>query len=331
MPNQRNDDRNRPRHDLSSRDDDPSMRDSREGTLDEDDGRYMRDDWRSRGGTGGAWGRDDRDFGQAGRGIGEREPSSGRGQPRWSGDDDRAYMAGRRDGNQGHGNRGYGEPGSSTRYPGGIDQSYGDRYRGYQERSQGATYNTGEDRGPGGYDRMNEAYDRGMQGAGHGDRGMQGTGYGYRGDGYADRGWRRGVQSFRDLGYEYASRAERPSHRGKGPAGYVRSDARIQEDVNDALTEDHDVDAEHITVKVEHGDVTLTGTVTERGQKYRAEEVVERVSGVKEIDNQLRVVRDRGARDRQASMGPDEGKDTGHGTSGFGNGNGNDKSKRPHA
>ena len=74
---------------------------------------------------------------------------------------------------------------------------------------------------------------------------------------------------------------------GKGPKGYKRSDERIQEDVNEALTRHYDVDASDIEVSVLDGEVTLAGTVANRQMKRRAEEAVEFCSGVKDVHNQL--------------------------------------------
>ncbi len=45
------------------------------------------------------------------------------------------------------------------------------------------------------------------------------------------------------FGDEDAARRREQDHRGKGPAGYTRSDERIREDANDTLTEDWRVDA----------------------------------------------------------------------------------------
>ena len=78
-------------------------------------------------------------------------------------------------------------------------------------------------------------------------------------------------------------------HRGRGPKGYTRSDDRIREDVSDALSDDHHVDASEITVAVSGSEVTLTGTVASRQEKRRAEDCADRVSGVKHVQNNLRV------------------------------------------
>jgi osmotically-inducible protein OsmY len=81
---------------------------------------------------------------------------------------------------------------------------------------------------------------------------------------------------------------------GKGPKGYQRSDPRIQEEVCDRLTYSN-VDAEDIEVSVESGEVTLSGSVRNRWDKRRAEDLVEEVSGVREVHNTIRVARqDRG-------------------------------------
>lgn len=76
---------------------------------------------------------------------------------------------------------------------------------------------------------------------------------------------------------------------GRGPKGYQRSEERIREDISDQLTEAPDVDASDITVEVSGGEVTLTGTISDRSQKRRAEEIVEGCSGVSDVINHLRV------------------------------------------
>jgi osmotically-inducible protein OsmY len=84
-------------------------------------------------------------------------------------------------------------------------------------------------------------------------------------------------------------RREMDDHTGHGPAGYTRSDERILEDACDELTDDWGVDARQIQVTVANGDVTLEGTVPSREQKRRAEDCVEDVSGVRNVQNNLRV------------------------------------------
>lgn len=88
-----------------------------------------------------------------------------------------------------------------------------------------------------------------------------------------------------------SSRSTAPTgmHRGKGPLNYMRSDERIREQICEALTDDHHVDASHIDVVVKNGEVTLSGTVEDRRQKRLAEDIAERCGGVKDISNQLKI------------------------------------------
>ena len=78
-------------------------------------------------------------------------------------------------------------------------------------------------------------------------------------------------------------------HRGRGPANYTRSDDRILEDTCDKLTEDWGVDARNVQVTVQNGEVTLDGTVENRRQKRRAEDIVHDLSGVGHVQNNLRI------------------------------------------
>ena len=91
------------------------------------------------------------------------------------------------------------------------------------------------------------------------------------------------------FGDDEAARRREQDHRGRGPEGYSRSDQRILEDACDRLTEDRGVDATGITVTVDKGELTLAGTIGDRNQKRRAEDCVEDVSGVKHVQNNLRV------------------------------------------
>lgn len=96
-------------------------------------------------------------------------------------------------------------------------------------------------------------------------------------------------------GADYARETIEPmqSHRGKGPKNYRRADTRIEEEVNEALTIDHHVDATDIIVSVADGEVTLTGIVSSRAMKRRAEDVAESCSGVRDVFNNLRIQNDR--------------------------------------
>jgi CBS domain-containing protein len=82
---------------------------------------------------------------------------------------------------------------------------------------------------------------------------------------------------------------ESGEHRGRGPKNYQRSDERIGEELNERLTDDARLDASEIDVRVENREVTLTGTVRDRDEKRRAEDIAESVSGVSHVQNDLRV------------------------------------------
>ena len=85
------------------------------------------------------------------------------------------------------------------------------------------------------------------------------------------------------------SRRRDRGYRGQGPSGYTRSDERIKEDACDALTQDWGVDARQVSVTVSDGEVTLDGTVPSRVQKRRAEDCIDDLSGVRHVQNNLRV------------------------------------------
>lgn len=116
--------------------------------------------------------------------------------------------------------------------------------------------------------------------------------YGYRGDYRRDeRGFfdRAGDEIASWFGDEDAARRRELDHRGRGPGHYTRSDERILEDACDSLTDDWQVDARNVQVTVNEGEVTLDGTVDNRAAKRRAEDCVEWISGVKHVQNNLRV------------------------------------------
>lgn len=121
----------------------------------------------------------------------------------------------------------------------------------------------------------------GRQGGGYGRSygSMQTSGRSDRDDRWAPADWRE--QHLEELG-PYA---------GQGPLGYQRSRDRIIEDVNEALTWAGDVDASDVRVTVDGDEVTLEGTVDTRRAKRAAEHAVERVRGVADVHNHLRLRR----------------------------------------
>jgi len=79
------------------------------------------------------------------------------------------------------------------------------------------------------------------------------------------------------------------NYRGNGPKNYTRSSERIKEDVNDRLSDAWDIDASDIDVSIDGNEVTLSGTVPSKQQKRRAEDIAESVSGVQNVQNNLRI------------------------------------------
>jgi len=202
-------------------------------------------------------------FGNTGREDRERE--------RWAENRDRGYGVGvsgqywTRDGHGGGENRGYGDN------------------RGYETRSHD------EQRFAGQYGQRDLNQDRFRSGWGSGNRGGGASSF--------DREYGSGSAELNALGVGglqqggFASYGERTSFHGRGPKGYARSDERIREDLSERLCEDHDVDATEISIVVKDGEVTLIGTVENRRQKHRAEDITDSVMGVKEVHNQLRVAK----------------------------------------
>jgi hypothetical protein len=85
-----------------------------------------------------------------------------------------------------------------------------------------------------------------------------------------------------------SERSSEQDFRGRGPRNVMRADDRIREDVCEALMDDEDLDASEIEVIVADGEVTLVGTVASRLDKRLAEDLSANVSGVRDVNNQLR-------------------------------------------
>ena len=143
--------------------------------------------------------------------------------------------------------------------------------------------------------------------------GRERIGYGSESSYGSRAGWDLGAHQ-RDIGGQRGGQ----SFRGMGPQEYKRSDERIREDVCERLTDSHAIDARNVMVEVNQGNVTLSGTVHERRMRYAAEDLVERIGGVANINNQLRVQkRDEASsatRSGGSSASPGEGSPSGTGT-----------------
>ncbi len=93
---------------------------------------------------------------------------------------------------------------------------------------------------------------------------------------------------------------------GRGPEGYQRGDERIMEEVCERLTQHGQIDASGIQVRVTDGEVTLSGSVNTRDEKRMAEDAIESISGVNDVQNKLRVQKQNGdgAKQKQESETP---------------------------
>ena len=225
----------------------------------------------------------------------QRERNSGR--------DDNAPLSDRYR-NERFGTAGYGP----ARYTPGGGRSFssftGNDFGGGDFSGGAGTY--GHERAPIGGER---AYGRGSYGGGAWGSGTYGAGS-WLGANHgewrdrdfgSDRGYARGDRDQRGFleragdavsrwfGDEEGYGRQRENYRGHGPAGYTRTDERIREDASERLTDDWAVDARRIEVSVSSGEITLNGAVPSRDQKRRAEDLVEDVSGVKHVQNNLRV------------------------------------------
>jgi len=77
--------------------------------------------------------------------------------------------------------------------------------------------------------------------------------------------------------------------------GVARDDLRIREEVCRNLCSTSALDVSDITVAVIAGEVTLSGSIDDRGQKHQAEDLAADVTGVIDVHNQLRLRRTRRA------------------------------------
>ena len=163
-------------------------------------------------------------------------------------------------------------------FGGGYGQGYGSGSQGYGMRP-----------GP----QSQGGFGQGSYGQGQGGYG-QGSQSGYQG-GYGGMGQGGGMSQ----GYG--------SQRGQGraPRAYRRSDERVREDLYERLSQGG-VDASEVIVEVQEGRVTLRGTVPDRWMKHHIEDMADNISGVQDVENQIRVQRGgsssarKAARDRRA-------------------------------
>lgn len=96
-----------------------------------------------------------------------------------------------------------------------------------------------------------------------------------------------------------------PRWRGRTPKGYVRSDERIKDDVCERLCHSSDIDVSEVSVEARNGTIVLEGSVPDRRMKHRIEDICEECIGVNDVDNRIRIARDRADASREADAGTD--------------------------
>jgi osmotically-inducible protein OsmY len=197
--------------------------------------------------------------------------------------------------------------GYGTQGPGMMQGYGGQGFGGYGAQGYGAQ----------GYGAQGYAGAQGYGARGYGAQGYGGPGYGMQGYGTQGPGMMQGYGSPSyaqqpGSGMGYGGAADTPAYvygyvvttyTGRGPRNYQRSDERIREDINDALTGNPDIDASDIEVVVTDGDVVLIGVVDSRDAKRLAEDIAEQTSGVRDVQNQVRVQRDTSRQDAQLAEG----------------------------
>lgn len=118
-------------------------------------------------------------------------------------------------------------------------------------------------------------YDRDRPGTRINEYAQQGYSKGYGQTGYSED----------QAGGDYANPEVESGTRS--PKNYRGSDERIYVEACEALG--REIDASDIEVNCSEGEVTLTGTVKTRKEKRLAEHIVDRIMGVQDIHNQLKV------------------------------------------
>jgi BON domain len=161
------------------------------------------------------------------------------------------------------------------------------------------------------YGRAASPYDEGEIGSWYGgDTGMGDAGSGWYGgpsggqiqDPYGDppgsQFWRQygeqlGGHESREYGRgdRFGTSGGQPRGRfsGRGPRDYRRSDERIREDVCELLTRHGEIDASEMEVEIREATVILRGMADSGRTRRLAEELVEDVPGVRDVQNELRV------------------------------------------
>lgn len=232
---------------------------------------FGRDPDRNQGGGYGRMGLGERGGWGSSHGMGSRDRESP--QQGYGSGTQRGYGSGRMGGN-----------GGTTGYGGSYGHGALGGYGGYG-RSEGRDH--------GNRDHGNRDYGAREWGSQQGSRELGGRGR-EGGDRDEDRDEQGGLLHRMGEGFKNVfgmNDRDRGPHFGKGPKGYKRSDERIREEVSEVIARQGWIDASDVEVKVQNGEVTLTGTIDQRDHKRRLEQMIEDLPGVDDVRNELRVKR----------------------------------------
>jgi hypothetical protein len=205
-------------------------------------------------------------------------------------------------GSGGHSGGGYGGFGGH-----GYSRGEGSWRQGRWERGPGQVRPPGQSYRQPDFDDRDENLQRGFGMSPYGGYGSREQGA-YGGD--EERGtW--GGSGYQGPGYGHQG----SSRTARAPRGYQRPDDRIREEICETVIR-MGVDAGDVDIKVERSEVTLSGTVDNRQDKRRLEDLAESVSGVKHVYNQLRVEELQRGSSRNASPGETQAPSGGYGGTG---------------
>ncbi|HEX5387353.1 MAG TPA: BON domain-containing protein [Gemmatimonadales bacterium] len=91
----------------------------------------------------------------------------------------------------------------------------------------------------------------------------------------------------------HMQRKQHPTDAGSRPESppALGTDEQIWEEIHERIMGHPDIDVTQVEVVVEEGDVTLTGRVARREDKWLAEETARSVPGVRDVRNRLKIAR----------------------------------------
>jgi osmotically-inducible protein OsmY len=90
----------------------------------------------------------------------------------------------------------------------------------------------------------------------------------------------------------------------KGDQKEADADAQIEEQARDRLSRQSGVHITHLEVRVNAGDVLLSGAAPSHEAKRAAQDAVEGIDGVRNVDNQIEVEIPQRAHEEQEEVGP---------------------------